>query len=149
MPKKTSNKRRSNLSDAVRARIAQLIYRLVAEATPEQWRESSIVNPKLMVYLKTSDFFERFYEDQDKASGHWHNDRKILIDRLGILEDHRFQTSGTKHQHFTLNLWSKQAQKNVEEFNQLWQEKLKALPPDTVTTILTSCIKLGLDTFNN
>jgi Effector-associated domain 4 len=129
MSSRPGTKHRINLGDAVRARIAQVIYRLVNEATPEQWRESSIVNPKLMVYCKTSDFFARFYPDQNKASGHWHNDRTILIDRLGILEDHRLQTKGAKHQHFTLSLWSKQPQKNVEKFNQLWQEKLKAIPP--------------------
>jgi hypothetical protein len=130
MSSRPGTKHRINLGDAVRARIAQLIYQLVNEATPEQWRESSIVNPKLMVYCKTSDFFARFYPDQNKASGHWHNDRTILIDRLGILEDHRLQTKGIKHQHFTLSLWSKQPQKNVEKFNQLWQEKLKAIPPN-------------------
>lgn len=124
MPSKPGTKRRINLSDTVRARIAQLIHQLVYEATPEQWRESSIVSPKLMVYCKTSNFFEQFYENRDKASGHWHNDRQILIARLGILEDHRLQTSGAKHQHFTLSLWSKQPEKNVEKFNQLWQERL-------------------------
>ncbi len=129
MPSRPGTKHRISLGDAVRARIAQLIYRLVHEATPEQWRESSIVNPKLMVYCKTNDFYERFYQDQQKAPGHWHDDRQILIVRLGILEDHRLQTKGIKHQHFTLSLWSKQPQKNVEKFNQLWQEKLKAIPP--------------------
>jgi Effector-associated domain 4 len=129
MSSRPGTKHRINLGDAVRARIAQLIYQLVNEATPEQWRESSIINPKLMVYCKTSDFFARFYPDQNKASGHWHNDRTILIDQLGILEDHRLQTKGAKQLHFTLSLWSKQPQKNVEKFNQLWQEKLKAIPP--------------------
>jgi Effector-associated domain 4/NB-ARC domain len=130
MPSRPATKHRISLGDGTRARIAQLICQLVSAATPEQWRESSIVNPKLMVYYsKSSDFFAQFYEDQEKASGHWHNDRTILSDRLGILEDHRPQTRGIKYQHFTLSLWSKQPQKNVEKFNQLWQEKIKAIPP--------------------
>ena len=139
MLSRPGTKHRINLSDTVRARIAQLIRQLVKEATPEQWRKSSIVNPKLMVHCKTSDFFERFYEDRDKASGHWHNDRQILMDQLGILEDHRLQTSGIKHQHFTLSLWSKQPDRNVEKFNELWQEKLTAIPPAIKHNLPSNC----------
>ncbi len=48
---------------------------------------------------------------------------KCLRDFLEILEDNREKTRGAEDWHFTLTLWSKDTQENLEQFDKEWKKR--------------------------
>lgn len=46
-----------------------------------------------------------------------------LRDHVGILEDHRVQKRGSETWRFSLQLWGQDIQRNLEEFDKLWESK--------------------------
>jgi HEAT repeat protein len=50
--------------------------------------------------------------------------QKYLSEKfLGILKDNREQPKGSKYWHFTLTLWSKDTQENLEQFDKEWKKR--------------------------
>jgi Effector-associated domain 4/NB-ARC domain len=125
------SKHRFNTSDTVKTRIIQIVSDLVKQGNQididksiAKWRESDRNRTKLMVRCKTQEFIQLCYPNTDssRTGSLIYNDMWVLKEWLGILEDHRIETKGVKHLHFTLTLWSKQPRSNVENLEQLWQE---------------------------
>lgn len=46
-----------------------------------------------------------------------------LRDYVGILSDHRVQKRGSETWHFSLRLWGQDTDRNLEEFDKLWESK--------------------------
>ena len=56
--------------------------------------------------------------------------REHLKEYLGILVDNRSQTKGSDKWIFTLKLWSRNKDQNLEEFDKLWEEKRQGKSKD-------------------
>ena len=48
---------------------------------------------------------------------------EAMRDFLGIMQDHRVKTKGEAQWKFTLTLWSQDIQRNLNEFDKLWESK--------------------------
>jgi Effector-associated domain 4/NB-ARC domain/MalT-like TPR region len=128
----TSRKHRFNTSDTVKARIRNILCEAIKQVNSiridkplAKWQKSDRHRPKLMVKCKTREFTKLCYPtvDADKTGTILYNDMWVLREWLGILEEHRMETKGVKELHFTLNLWSKQTKLNLDNLEQLWEEK--------------------------
>ncbi|KAM3099242.1 NB-ARC domain-containing protein [Phormidesmis sp. 146-35] len=70
---------------------------------------------------------------------------EAMRDFLEIMQDHRVKTKGEAQWNFTLSLWSQDIQRNLNEFDELWESKrslkskLQAVPEQT----LKSGLKAG------
>jgi len=90
-----------------------------------RWQDETTKQPKLVIetQLRTLEFLTA----KDKHEGKLTTTEirqalnKHLKDFLHILEDNRSQTQGKKEWHFTLKLWSKDTQKNLEQFEIEWE----------------------------
>ncbi|NJR31618.1 MAG: hypothetical protein HC778_00505 [Chamaesiphon sp. CSU_1_12] len=128
----TSRKHRFNTSDTVKARIVNILCETIKQANSiridkplAKWYKSDRNRSKLMVKCKTREFTKLCYPtvDATKTGTLLYNDLWVLREWLGILEEHRMETKGVKELHFTLNLWSKQTKVNLDNLEQLWEEK--------------------------
>ncbi|MBD2168106.1 hypothetical protein H6G04_27350 [Calothrix membranacea FACHB-236] len=45
----------------------------------------------------------------------------LLKDFLKILEDNRIHTQGSDDWHFSLKLWSRDKEKNLKQFDEVWE----------------------------
>ncbi|MFM9265229.1 HEAT repeat domain-containing protein [Tychonema sp. BBK16] len=90
-----------------------------------KWHDETTEQPKLMI--KTELRTLEFLTAKDKHEGKLTTTEirqalnQHLKDFLEILEDHRLETQGDDEWHFTLTLWSKDKQKNLEQFEIKWE----------------------------
>ncbi|MEG4534066.1 NACHT C-terminal alpha/beta 1 domain-containing protein [Microcoleus sp. D2_18a_D3] len=90
-----------------------------------RWRDETTKQPKLVIetQLRTLEFLTV----KDKHEGKLTKSQirqalnEHLEDFLHILEDNRSKTQGNETLHFTLKLWSKNTQKNLEQFEIEWE----------------------------
>ena len=90
-----------------------------------RWQDETTKQPKLVIetQLRTLEFLTT----KDKHEGKLTKPQirqalnEHLKDFLHILEDNRSKTQGNEKLHFTLKLWSKDTQKNLEQFEIEWE----------------------------
>ncbi|MEG3958054.1 HEAT repeat domain-containing protein [Microcoleus sp. herbarium2] len=90
-----------------------------------RWQDETTKQPKLVIetQLRTLEFLTT----KDKHEGKLTKPQirqalnEHLKDFLHILEDNRSKTQGKEEWHFTLKLWSKDTQKNLEQFEIEWE----------------------------
>jgi HEAT repeat protein len=137
MPRKT-------YGPQVKARVKRLLEALLDFANWEfdecdldievNWQAEDSANPKLVVRTTLADLY--WLTKKDNYPGELTKPQirealNILKDFLKILEDNRTKTQGVETWHFTLTLWSKDKEKNLQQFEQAWEDsrpdKSKAL----------------------
>jgi NB-ARC domain len=138
--------RRFNISEEVRERVIQLVAQLIDDANTNQtigyWQRTDRHRPQLVIQSKTAPFLAHCYKkalahllDPKKArataSEWWYNDRHMLIDRLGILEDRRANPNGARVLDLILTLWSTAPDSNSDLIRQQWDQ-----PQTSVTSLV-------------
>ena len=92
-----------------------------------RWNEERGEQPRLVVETKLRILVALTEKDNHEGNLKKEEIRQALHGHfkefLQILEDHRTKTKGHENQHFTLTLWSKDKQKNLDEFERVWEEK--------------------------
>jgi hypothetical protein len=131
---------RLSTSDRAKARVEQLLRGLLTYANHERedfdaigkrlsvrWSDEAN-KPWLLVQTQLSALVELVFPGarQKDAKELIRHDLRLLKEFLNILEDHRVKTQGNQNWHFTLHLWSRSTQSNLEEFEQEWQRCKKA-----------------------
>ncbi|MBP5974520.1 hypothetical protein HW132_17735 [Brasilonema sp. CT11] len=103
------------------------------------WKEEDSANPKLTIKttLVTLDLLtcavprnstpnafpqvRRTKSELEKAKREIREALNLLKDFVKILGDNRIQTKGSDDWHFTLKLWSKDKEKNLKRFDEVWE----------------------------
>ncbi|MBD2356503.1 hypothetical protein H6G41_18040 [Tolypothrix sp. FACHB-123] len=88
------------------------------------WKQADSPNPKLTIKttLHTLEWLTQKDKYPDKLTTEQIREAlKLLKDFVKILEDNRTQIKGSRLWHFTLKLWSRDKQKNLIQFNKVWQ----------------------------
>jgi hypothetical protein len=126
---------RLSTSDRAKARVEQLLRGLLTYANHERedfdaigkrlsvkWSDEAN-KPRLLVQTQLSALVELVFPGarQKDAKELIRHDLRLLKEFLNILEDHRVKTQGNQNWHFTLHLWSRSTQSNLEKFEQEWQ----------------------------
>jgi hypothetical protein len=88
------------------------------------WKDEDSTNPKLTI--ETTLVALEFLTQKDKYLGKLTKDQirealNLLKDFLKILEDNRLQTKGVDEWRFTLKLWSRDREKNLKRFDEVWE----------------------------
>ncbi|MBN3881756.1 MAG: hypothetical protein HWQ44_01880 [Nostoc sp. JL34] len=88
------------------------------------WKEADSANPKLTV--QTTLVTLELLTQKDKYPGKLTKAQirealNLLKDFLKILEDNRLQTQGVENWHFTVKLWSRNKEKNLKRFDEVWE----------------------------
>jgi hypothetical protein len=81
--------------------------------------ETTLRSLVLLAYPDLATNTDEFKSAKSKA-------RESLIDLrdyVGILNDHRIQKRGSEKWHFSLRLWGQDIQRNLAEFDKLWESK--------------------------
>lgn len=96
----------------------------VADRLTVKWLEQGH-KPRLMVQTKLNTLVELVFQGASSkdAKEQIRHDLRLLKEFVEILEDHRLKTQGTENWHFTLKLWSRSTQSNLEEFEREWQRR--------------------------
>jgi energy-coupling factor transporter ATP-binding protein EcfA2 len=90
-----------------------------------RWRDETTKQPKLVIETQLRKL--ELLTAKDKHEGQLTKTQirqalnEHLKDFLHILEDNRSKTQGKEEWHFTLKLWSKDTQKNLEQFEIEWE----------------------------
>ena len=137
---------RLNTSNAVKERIEHLLTRLLAYANHDlpadwerlqknltvRWSEEESDRPKLIVKTELRFLAELVFQRQSpKLKETLKQDLQVLSKFLDILEDNRTKTQGSAIWHFTLTLWYKSVERNLQEFQRQWaQRKSNSKPPE-------------------
>ncbi|MFP5274186.1 NACHT C-terminal alpha/beta 1 domain-containing protein [Coleofasciculus sp.] len=135
---------RNTYGPTVKARVKRLLEALLSFVNWEfeesgldiefKWEAEDSANPKLIV--RTRRVVLELLTAKDKYPGQLTDSQirealKILKNFLKILKDNRTQTKGVDTWHFTLTLWSKDKEKNLQKFEKTWEDsrpdKSKAL----------------------
>lgn len=129
---------RLSTSDRVRARVRNLLGKLLAYANHEfaydgsfenklkvRWVDENTRSPRLVVQTKLKFLVELIFSVQNhrEAKEHLRHDLRVLEEFLGILEDNRVKAQGADDWHFTLKLWDKSTQRNLSAFDQEWRSR--------------------------
>ncbi|MEL7071174.1 MAG: AAA family ATPase [Cyanobacteria bacterium J06581_3] len=136
-----------NKSETVRKRSRHLLQKLIAFANHElidydhlegkirvRWSDLETKTPKLIVKTEIRFLAALVSPTPDaKTKEHIKQDLRTLKDFVGCLEDNRDRTQGTGLWHFTLKLWHRSVEDNLNAFDTLWQQK-KALSPRPAKT---------------
>jgi tetratricopeptide (TPR) repeat protein len=92
------------------------------------WRE--IMPPKLTIETTLKDLTRLVHPNLNANTPEFNTASNQLREALGnlrdfvqILDDHRTQKRGSKRWHFSLRLWGKDADRNLAEFDKLWESK--------------------------
>jgi len=132
------SKKKVTYGPAVKERAKRLLEALLAYVDWEledvagislshKWQDETTKQPKLVI--KTQLRTLEFLTVKDKHEGQLTKTqiRQALNDHLKdflqILEDNRAETQGKEEWHFTLKLWSKDKEKNLEQFEIEWERK--------------------------
>jgi predicted NACHT family NTPase len=126
---------RNTYGPTVKARAKRLLEALLSFVNWEfeesgldiefKWEAEDSANPKLIV--RTRRVVLELLTAKDKYPGQLTDSQirealKILKNFLNILKDNRTKTQGVETWHFTLTLWSKDKEKNLKQFEQLWED---------------------------
>jgi predicted NACHT family NTPase len=126
---------RNTYGPTVKARAKRLLEALLSFVNWEfeesgldiefKWEAEDSANPKLIV--RTRRVVLELLTAKDKYPGQLTDSQirealKILKNFLKILKDNRTKTQGVETWHFTLTLWSKDKEKNLKQFEQLWED---------------------------
>jgi len=97
-----------------------------------RWLEEERERPRLIVKTELRFLAELVFKRQSpKLKETLKQDLQVLSKFLDILEDNRTKTQGSAIWHFTLTLWHKSAEQNLQEFQRQWaQRKSNAKPPE-------------------
>ncbi|MBD2627346.1 hypothetical protein H6G56_12835 [Anabaena variabilis FACHB-164] len=114
-------------SHAVKQRTSRFLEELLSyvlnyrDDLPIQhrWEDECSDRPKLIIDTKIRFLIEIGKLEKDD---HFYEIKNRLKD-LDIYEDRRFHKKGKDHWHFGLTLWSKDKQKNLREFDKLWESQ--------------------------
>jgi energy-coupling factor transporter ATP-binding protein EcfA2 len=93
--------------------------------TQVNWQAEDSANPKLIVRTTLADLYWLTKKDKypsELTKPQIREALNILKDFLKILEDNRTQTQGVDTWHFTLRLWSKDKEKNLQQFEKAWED---------------------------
>ncbi|MBD2441059.1 NB-ARC domain-containing protein [Nostoc sp. FACHB-110] len=120
---------------AIQKRVKRLLAALLCFAAGEvekdnlkieyDWKEEDNVNPKLTI--KTTLVTLELLTQKDEHPGKLTKTQirealNLLKDFVKILEDNRIQTKGSDDWHFTLKLWSRDREKNLKQFDEVWEK---------------------------
>ncbi|MBD2520022.1 hypothetical protein H6G93_34785, partial [Nostoc sp. FACHB-973] len=94
------------------------------------WQDEGTVNPKLTIkttlvtlelLVKKDKYTEEFTKDKIRAALKA-LDKDVEKNKVKILDDHRIPPKkGIKEWHFTLKLWSRDTEKNLKRFDEVWE----------------------------
>ncbi|BAY20505.1 NB-ARC domain-containing protein [Calothrix sp. NIES-2100] len=129
-------------------RVKRLLEALLCFATGEfaegkfkiehDWKEEDSANPKLTIKTtlvglealtcavrnptpNPSPQARRGKREVEKAKREIREALNLLKNFVKILEDNRIQTQGSDDWHFTLKLWSRDKEKNLKQFDEVWE----------------------------
>ncbi|WP_413200517.1 NB-ARC domain-containing protein, partial [Nostoc piscinale] len=120
---------------AIQKRVKRLLTALLCFAAGEvepdnlkieyDWKEEDSLNPKLT--MKTTLVTLELLTQKDEHPGKLTKVQirealNLLKDFVKILEDNRIQTKGSDDWHFTLKLWSRDREKNLKKFDEVWEK---------------------------
>ncbi|OUL25465.1 hypothetical protein BV378_15480 [Nostoc sp. RF31YmG] len=118
----------------IQKRVKRLLAALLGFAAGEveednfnieyDWKEEESANPKLTI--KTTLVTLELLTLKDKDPGKLTKTQirealNLFKDFVKILEDNRIHTQGYDDWHFTLKLWSRDKEKNLNRFDEVWQ----------------------------
>ncbi|KYC34504.1 hypothetical protein WA1_50715 [Scytonema hofmannii PCC 7110] len=118
----------------VKARVKRLLEALLRFVNGEfedssfkmehHWNNEDSANPNLIV--RTTLVTLNFLTLKDNYPGELTKPQirealNLLKDFLKILKDNRTTTKGSENWHFTLTLWSKDKEKNLQQFDEAWE----------------------------
>jgi len=113
-------------------------YEYLEKSITYRWESENSTSPKLIVETKLRFLAELLQKDNypgELTKEQIRQALNLMKDFLGILEDNRVQQRGSDIWNFTLALWSKDKTRNLERFDQEWEnkrpEKSKQLQPST------------------
>lgn len=149
---------RLSTSDRAKARIIQLIRSLLMYAHYEledcdrpfeklivKWLDEGD-KPKLLVQTTLNDLKNLAFSKKSSVTKEQiRHDLRLLKEFLHILDDHRLKAQGKEDWHFTINLWSKSTQTNLEELEREWNYR-KSLKSKQVKHELDSIALRSNDT---
>jgi hypothetical protein len=121
-------KKEPNFSAAAKQRTTRFLEELLSyvldygddPAIKYRWEDEDSNNPKLIIYETPRRFLVKLAK-LDKDDYFYEVIRNLI--HLEICEDRRTSTQGSTNWHFVLKLWSKDKQKNLREFDKLWEFK--------------------------
>lgn len=121
-------KRAKRLLEALLAYVNGELEDISSISLSYKWQDETTKQPKLVIetklrtleFITTKDKYnEPLTKNQIRQALNQH-----LKCFLQILEDNRAKTQGKEDWHFTLKLWSKDKEKNLEQFEIEWERKL-------------------------
>ena len=139
---------RLSKSNKVKKRVAYLLEKLLRYANYEleicgqlwdkltiRWLEENSSQPKLIVQTELKFLAELIADNEptNELKEQIRHDLRLLRDFLGILEDNRAKTQGSANWHFTLKLWHRSTERNLQAFEQAWQwcKSARSQPPNS------------------
>ncbi|MEM8808494.1 MAG: NB-ARC domain-containing protein [Cyanobacteria bacterium P01_G01_bin.38] len=129
---------RLNTSKQVKLRTRRLLEKLLSYANYElaesddfenrlivRWKNEATQSPELIVETELKVLMELAFARQEdpKLKEQLRNDLRVLEEFLNILEDNRTRTQGAKDWRFTLKLWDKSTEANLEAFESVWDQR--------------------------
>ncbi|MEM9164709.1 MAG: NB-ARC domain-containing protein, partial [Cyanobacteria bacterium P01_F01_bin.4] len=129
---------RLNTSKQVKLRTRRLLEKLLSYANYElaesdyfdgklmvRWKNEDTPSPELVVETELKVLMELAFARQEdpKLKEQLRNDLRVLEEFLNILEDNRARTQGSKDWRFTLKLWDKATEANLEAFESIWDQR--------------------------
>jgi HEAT repeat protein len=121
----TVKERAKRLLEALLAYVNWELEDVGGISVDHRWQDETTAQPKLVI--KTELRTLELLTAKDKHEGKLTTTEirqalnQHLKDFLQILEDNRLETQGKEEWHFTLTLWSKDKQKNLEQFEIKWE----------------------------
>ncbi|MGC1396110.1 MAG: NACHT domain-containing protein [Coleofasciculaceae cyanobacterium] len=140
----------------VKARVKRLLEALLSFVNYEfeesdldiefKWEAEDTSKPKLIIRTTLANL--HWLTKKDKHSGELTKaqirqalkllDKKTEKNLVKILEDNRTQTQGVETWHFTLTLWSKDKEKNLQKFERVWEDNRSDKSKDLEATFKKS-----------
>lgn len=128
---------RLSTSDRAKARVLGFLKSLLMYANHERddWHaiaDRLIVKwlneegrPRLLVQANLNTLVELAFPTSESGGSkeQMRHDLRLLKEFLKILDDHRLKTQGAEIWHFTLNLWSKSTQRNLDAVEREWTHR--------------------------
>ncbi|MCT7952919.1 NACHT domain-containing protein [Ancylothrix sp. C2] len=123
----TVKKRAKRLLEALLAYVNGDLEDISGISLSYKWQDETTKQPKLVIETKLRVL--EYLTEKDRHEGKLTKTQirqalnEHLKEFLQILEDTRAKTQGEEDWHFTLKLWSKDKEKNLEQFEIEWEDK--------------------------
>ena len=141
---------RLSTSSKVKNRIRILLKKLLCYAVPAtmeakyasevfdySWKDETTARPRLVIKTRLSVLAELMAGElaQPISKPQIREVLLVLQKELKILDDHRIKTRGSDKWEFTLKLWDTSVEKNLREFDRLWQryKTIQSHPSKTIS----------------